>query len=71
MKTSKAQTFYTFFVIRYSANATFNKFNVDCGIAHDMSAVFLPLRVATCSGDSMERKALIVALTTLTGFVEP
>jgi hypothetical protein len=36
-----------------------------------MSAVFLPLLVATCSGDSIEQRALIVALTTLTGFVDP
>ena len=58
-------------MIGYSANTAFNKLNVDSGIAHDISAVFLPLRVATCSGDSIERKALIVARTTLTGFVEP
>jgi hypothetical protein len=40
-----------------------------CG--HDISAVFLPLLKATSSGDSIERNALMVALTTLTGFVDP
>jgi hypothetical protein len=58
-------------MIRQSANAALNKFDIYCFITHDISAVFLPLLKATSSGDSIERKALMVALTTLTGFVDP
>ena len=58
-------------MIGQSANAAFNKFDIYCFIAHDNSAVFLPLLRATSSGDSIERKALMVALTTLTGLVDP
>jgi hypothetical protein len=58
-------------MIGQSTNAAFNKFDIYCFIAHDISAVFLPLLKATSSGDSIERNALIVALTTLTGFVDP
>ena len=58
-------------MIGQSANAAFDKFYIYCFIAHDNSAVFLPLLRATSSGDSIELNALMVALTTLTGLVDP
>ena len=58
-------------MIGQSANATFNKFYIYFFTTHDNSAVFLPLLSATSSGDSIELNALMVALTTLTGLVDP
>jgi hypothetical protein len=58
-------------MIGQSANAALNKFDIYCFITHDTSAIFLPLLKATSSGDSIERNALMVALTTFTGFVDP
>jgi hypothetical protein len=58
-------------MIWQSANTALDKFDIYCFITHDISAVFLPLRKATSSGDSIERNALMVALTTLTGLVDP
>ena len=57
-------------MIWQSTNTALDKFDIYCFITHDNSAVFLPLLSATSSGDSIERSALMVALTTFTGLVD-
>ena len=71
LQLSKTKTFNALLMIGLSANAALYKFDIYCFVTHDISAVFLPLLKATSSGDSIELNALIVALTTLTGFVDP
>ena len=58
-------------MIGQSANAALYKFDIYCFVTHDISAVFLPLLKATSSGDSSDRNALMVDITTLTVFVDP
>ena len=56
----------------HSAYSTLYKFNSHCFFfTHDACSTFLPLLAETVSGDSIALSALMVALTTFTGLVDP